>query len=63
MNGIVDEALDEAMGRSSKRWVLVLLALVVGGLVAWCLARRARQGPLEELVEATSIGDTGPGSD
>jgi hypothetical protein len=63
VNGIVDEALDEATGRSSKRWGLVLLALVVGGVVAWCLARRAREGPLEELGEAASVGDSGPGTD
>ena len=43
MNGIVDEALDEAVGRSSKRWALVLLALVIGGAVAVWLSRRNAQ--------------------
>ena len=34
MNEIVEQALDEAAGRSSKRWALVLLAFVIGGAVA-----------------------------
>jgi hypothetical protein len=40
MNGIVEEALDEAIGGSSRKWALLLFAFVAGGAVALWLARR-----------------------
>jgi hypothetical protein len=42
VSAIVDEALDEAIGRSNKKWALVLLALVAGATVAFWMTRRAR---------------------
>ena len=39
---IVQEALEEAVGRSSKKWALVVVALVVGALSAFWWMRRAR---------------------
>jgi hypothetical protein len=42
VGAILDEALKETVGISSNRWVLVLVALVVGAMGAFWLVRRAR---------------------
>ena len=42
VGAILDEALKEAVGISSKKWALVLVALVVGAMGAFWLVRRAR---------------------
>ena len=42
VGAILDEALKEAVGISSKKWALVLVALVVGAMSAFWLVRRAR---------------------
>jgi hypothetical protein len=42
VGAILDEALKETVGASSKKWALVLVALVVGALGAFWLVRRAR---------------------
>ena len=34
MNEILEEALDEAVGGSSKRWALLLIVFVAGGVTA-----------------------------
>ena len=39
---ILDEALKETVGISSKKWALVLVALVVGAMGAFWLVRRTR---------------------
>ena len=42
VDAILDEALNETIGTSSKKWALVLVALVVGAMGAFWLVRRAR---------------------
>ena len=42
---VVDEAIREAIGTSSKKWALVLVALVVGALGAFWLIHRTRSAP------------------
>ena len=39
---LVDEALDEVVGRSSRKWALLLVAFAAGAAAAVVLARRAR---------------------
>jgi hypothetical protein len=50
-SAIFEEALEEAVGRSSKKWALVIVALVVGALSAFWWIRRARS------VESASASD------
>jgi len=42
VGAILDEALKETVGISSKKWALVLVAFVVGAVGAFWLVRRAR---------------------
>ena len=42
VDAILDEALKEAVGISSKKWALVVVALVVGAMSAFWLVRGAR---------------------
>ena len=51
---IVEEALEEAVGRSSKKWALVVVALVVGALAACWWMRRARSIDLPGAPDETS---------
>jgi hypothetical protein len=46
VEAILDEALKETVGISSKKWALVLVALVAGALGAFWLVRRARSPEL-----------------
>lgn len=39
---VIDEAIDEATGRSPKRWALIVVAFVAGVMVAVWLTRRSR---------------------
>ena len=51
MDQLLDEAVDEATGGSPRRWALLLLLFVVGGIVAVWLSKRARgAGPDIELA-------------
>ena len=46
MDELLDEVVDEATGASPRRWALLLLVFVVGGVVALWLSKRARRaGP------------------
>jgi hypothetical protein len=40
----VDEVIEEATGASSKKWAMVISALVVGAALAVWLSRRVRSG-------------------
>jgi hypothetical protein len=42
VTAVVDEAIRETIGTSSKKWALVVVALVVGAVGALLLVRRAR---------------------
>jgi hypothetical protein len=42
VNEILEEAVDEAIGASSKRWALLLIAFVAGGVTVVWLVRRRR---------------------
>ena len=44
MDQLLDEAVDEATSGSPRRWALLLLMLVVGGILAVWLSKRARAG-------------------
>ena len=48
---LLAEAIVEVVGRSSRKWVLLLVAFVVGAAAAAVLARRARAraGPSDGL--------------
>ena len=62
MNGILEEATAEAVGASSKRWALLLIAFVIGGAVALWLVKRSR-GELDlagEAVEPAAGGAAAP---
>ena len=48
MNDLLEEALEEAVGASSKRWALILIAFVIGGVLALWLAQRIKGAPLLE---------------
>ena len=39
---LVDEAIQEAIGTSPKKWALVVVALITGAIVAVWLTRRTR---------------------
>jgi hypothetical protein len=45
MSEVLAEAVDETVGASSKKWALILLALVVGAAVALWLTRRSSGEP------------------
>jgi len=47
-NAILEEAFKEAIGTSSKKWALVLVALVVGAMGAFWLVRRALSAELTD---------------
>ena len=55
-DAILDEALKEAVGISSKKWALVVVALVVGAMGAFWLVRRARSA--EPAVEPVDVDTT-----
>ena len=59
---VLDEALDEAVGRSSKKWALVLLALVAGAAVAFWMTHRARstESAVALVVEPASEPTAAP---
>jgi hypothetical protein len=42
VEAILDEALKETVGTSSKKWAVALVALVVGAMGAFWLVRRTR---------------------
>ncbi len=42
VTAVLDEAIRETVGTSSKKWALVVVALVVGAMGAFWLVRRAR---------------------
>jgi len=42
VSAVLDEALKETAGTSSKKWALVLVAFVVGATAAFWLVRRSR---------------------
>ena len=64
MYGIVEQALDEATGRSSKGWALVLLAFAIGGAVAVWLSRRCAQSSTDVTAPTGgSVDENAPSID
>ena len=55
MDQVLEEALDEATGASSKRWALLLLVFVAGGILALWLAKRARSVEADVTAEPDVI--------
>jgi hypothetical protein len=58
MHELLDEALDEATGRSSRRFALVLVCLLFGAVLALWLTRRQAMGG----QAAEPVGDAPPSS-
>ena len=56
-SAIVEEALEEAIGRSGKKWALVVVSLVVGALAAFWWMRRARS--IESSIASDEAETTG----
>ena len=44
VGSFVDEVIDEAVGSSSKKWALLLVAVAVGAAFAFWIVRRAAAG-------------------
>jgi hypothetical protein len=55
-SAIVEEALEEAIGRSGKKWALVVVSLVVGALAAFWWMRRARS--IESSIASDEVETT-----
>ena len=52
---VLKEAADELIGRSKRKWAVVLLALVLGAVVA-VVVMKARQGSATETVHGPAVG-------
>jgi hypothetical protein len=48
-SAVLEEAVDEATGRSNKKWALVLVAFAVGGIIGAIIVKRRRDRPSTEL--------------
>jgi hypothetical protein len=61
VNGFLEEAVDEAVGLSSKKWAMLLVAFVAGGaVVLWLVRRRGGPGPSDsERSRAPAAEDPG----
>jgi len=44
VSAVLEEAIKETVGTSSKNWAVVLVAFVVGAAAAFWLVRKARAG-------------------
>lgn len=44
-SAVLEEAVDEVVGRSNKKWALVLVAFVVGGIIGAVIVKRRRDRP------------------
>jgi hypothetical protein len=59
MDGILEEAVDKAIGASSKKWALLLIGFVAGGAAALWLVRR-QGGPSDvERAAAPATEESG----
>jgi len=52
VNELLDEVVDEAVGSSSKKWALLLVALIAGAAIALWLKKRSAQG--DQATDATT---------
>ena len=59
MDQLLDEAVDEVTSASPRRWVLLLLVFVVGGIVAVWLSKRAR-GAGYDVEDAAEVAGPPP---
>lgn len=51
MSAVLEEAIKETVGRSSKKWALVLVAFVVGATAAFWLIRQARSASTVDPID------------
>ncbi len=42
-SAVLEEAVDEVVGRSNKKWALVLVAFLVGGVIGAVIVKRRRE--------------------
>ena len=47
---VIQEAIDEVVGRSHKKWAVILIAVIVGAAIASAVHRR-RQAQVQVLIE------------
>jgi hypothetical protein len=59
MSGVLEEAVEEALGVSSKKWALLLLAFVAGGTAALWMVHRQHGADTsgDTRAAATSAGE------
>jgi hypothetical protein len=41
---VVTEAFDEMIGRSNRKWAVILVAAIAGAIIAAAITRRRRRG-------------------
>lgn len=58
VNEFLDEVVDEAVGSSSKKWALLLVALIAGAAIALWLKKRSGQSAEAEGVTAGSVASS-----
>ena len=51
VSAVLEEAIKETVGRSSKKWALVLVAFVVGATAAFWLIRQARSASTVDPID------------
>jgi len=61
MDQLLEEAMDEAAsGSSHRRWPLLLLLLVAGGLLAVWLSKRARSVETDVAADVAAVAASEP---
>jgi hypothetical protein len=60
MGDVVDELVGELTGHSSRKWAVMLLALVVGAALAfWLVRRRAEAASAVSAAVPAEVGSAG----
>jgi hypothetical protein len=62
VSGLATELVDEAVGASSRKWAIFLVALVLGAAIALWLVRRSSGGEEEIASEVTPVPSTPSGA-
>ena len=58
VNEFLDEVVDEAVGSSSKKWALLLVALIAGAAIALWLKKRSAQSAGDAGAAASSMASS-----
>jgi hypothetical protein len=61
LHRLADEVTDELMGNSSKKWAVMLVAFLLGAIVAAVLIRKRLQGqppaPAPDVIQDPEVND------